>query len=135
MELNNGEIWMARQPLAKLMEQKFPVMVSYRLAKMANKLNEQLKIIEDTRSALVRTHGEPDKANPKQMSVPQGSKGFDKFMDEFAELMNQEIEVKFDKVKLPEKVGGTCDSCNHNMDRMLEIEPSALMILDKFVEV
>ena len=135
MKLNNGEIWMAREPLAKLMGQKFPVMVSYRLAKMANKLNEQLKVIDDVRSGLIRTHGTPDKDNPKQVSVPVNSKGFDKFIDELAELMNQEIEVRFDKVKLPEKVAGTCDKCNHNMDRMLEIEPSVLMILDKFVEV
>ena len=135
MKLNNGEIWMAREPLGKLMEQKFPVMVSYRLAKMASKLNEQLKIIDDVRSGLIKTHGVADKDNPKQMSVPLGSKGFDKFMDELAELMNQEIAVEFDKVKLPEKVGGTCDSCNHNMDRMLEIEPNVLVALDKFVEV
>ena len=39
MKLNNGDIFVAREPLAKLMEQKFPVMVSYKLVKMVSKLN------------------------------------------------------------------------------------------------
>ena len=139
MKLDNGTIFVAREPLAKLMEQKFPVRVSYNLAKMASKLNEQLKVIDEVRNGLIRTYGKPDKDNPQQISVPQGSKDFTKFMEEFSELMNKEEEIDFGKtevpVKLPEKVAGTCDSCHHNMDRMLEIEPSVLMALDKFIEV
>jgi len=139
MKLDNGTIFMAREPLGKLMEQRFPVKVSYNLAKMVSKLNEQLKVIDEVRNGLIRTYGKPDKDNPQQISVPQGSKDFTKFMEEFSELMNKEEEIDFGKtevpVKLPEKVAGTCDSCHHNMDRMLEIEPSVLMALDKFIEV
>ena len=139
MKLDNGTIFVAREPLAKLMEQKFPVRVSYNLAKMTSKLNEQLKVIDEVRNGLIRTYGKPDKDNPQQISVPQGSKDFTKFMEEFSELMNKEEEIDFGKtevpVKLPEKVAATCDSCHHNMDRMLEIEPSVLMALDKFIEV
>ena len=139
MKLDNGTIFMAREPLAKLMGEKFPVKTSYNLAKMAGKLQEQLKVIDDVRNGLIKTYGKPDKDNPQQLSVPQGSKGFPKFMAEFAELMNKEEEIDFGKievpVKLPEKVAGTCDKCSHNMDRLLEIEPSVLMALDKFVDV
>ncbi len=139
MKLNNGEIWMSREPLAKLMEQKFPIKTSYDLAKMVGKLNEQLKIIDGVRSGLVRTHGTPDKDNSQQMSVPAGSEGFNKFMEELAELMNKEEDIDFGKVtvpvKLPEKVAATCDSCHHNMDRLLEIEPSILITLEKFIAV
>ncbi len=135
MKLNNGEIFMAREPLQKLMEQKFPVMVSYKLAKMVSKLNEQQKVIDEVRNGLIKTYGKPDKDNPQQISVPQGGKDFPKFMEEFGQLMEQEIEIVFDKVKLPEKVAATCDKCSHNMDKALEIEPNVLMALDKFVEV
>ena len=135
MKLNNGEIFMAREPLQKLMEQKFPVMVSYKLAKMTSKLNEQLKVIDEVRNGLIKTYGKADKDNPQQISVPQDSRGFSKFMEEFGTLMNEEVEVVFDKVKLPEKVAATCDKCSHNMDKSLEIEPNVLMALDKFVEV
>ena len=135
MKLNNGDIFMAREPLQKLMEQKFPVKVSYNLAKMVSKLNEQLKVIDDVRNGLIRTYGEPEKDNPQQVGIKPESKNFTKFVEELNELLSQEIEVVFDKVKLPEKVAATCDKCSHNMDRMLEIEPSVLMALDKFVEV
>ena len=139
MKLDNGTIFMAREPLGKLMEEKFPVKVSYNLAKMASALNEQLKVIDDVRNGLIKTYGKADKDNPQQLSVPQDSKGFPKFMQEFAELMNKEEDIDFGKttvpVKLPEKVASTCDKCSHNMDRLLEIEPNVLMALDKFVEV
>ena len=135
MKLENGTIFMAREPLQKLMEQKFPVMVSYKLAKMTSAINEQLKVIDEVRNRLIKTYGKADKDNPQQISVPQDSKGFPKFMEEFSTLMSQEVEVTFDKVKLPEKVAATCDKCSHNMDKSLEIEPSVLMALDKFIEV
>jgi len=161
MKLNNGEIWMSREPLAKLMEQKFPIRTSYDLAMMVSKLNAQLKVIDEVRNSLVRTHGTPDKDNPQQMSCPvviekmdtkgnvvkdkdgkpimKSNPNFSKFMDEFAELLNKEEEIDFGKtkvpVKLPEKVAATCDKCSHNMDRPLEIEPSILMALEKFIEV
>ena len=135
MKLNNGEIFVAREPLQKLMEQKFPVMVSYKLAKMVSKLNEQMKVIDDVRNGLIRTYGKPDKDNPQQIAVPPGSKDFAKFIGEVNELFSQEVEVVFDKVKLPEKVAATCDKCSHNMDKSREIEPNILMARDKFVEV
>ncbi len=135
MKLDNGTIFMAREPLQKLMEQKFPVVVSYKLAKMTCAINEQLKVIDEVRNGLIKTYGKADKENPQQISVPQDSKDFPKFMEEFATLMNQEVDVVFDKVKLPEKVAATCDKCSHNMDKAFEIEPNILMALDKFIEV
>ena len=135
MKLNNGEIFTAMEPLGKLMGEKFPVKVSYGLAKLANKLSEQLKVIEEVRNGLIKTYGEADKDNPQQIKVdPQGD-NFQKFVGELNELFAQEVEVVFDKIKLPEKVAATCDACKHNMDKMLEIEPSVLMALEKFVEV
>ena len=135
MKLNNGEIFTAREPLGKLMEQKFPVKVSYGLAKLANKLSEQFKVIDDVRNGLIRTYGEADKENPQQIKVNPEGPNFEKFVGEMNELFSQEVEVVFDKVKLPEKVAATCDKCSHNMDKALEIEPSVLMALEKFVEV
>ena len=135
MNLNNGEIFTAREPLLKLLGEKFPVKVSYGLAKLASKLNEQLKVIDDVRNGLVKTYGEPDKENPQQIRVNPESENFGKFVEEMNELFAQEVEVVFEKVKLPEKVAATCDACHHNMDKMLEIEPNVLMALERFVEV
>ena len=119
--------------MRKLIEQRFPVMVSYKLAKLVNKLNEQFKVIEAVRLGLIKKYGE---ANDKgQTIVEQEGEQWAEFVGEFNELMVQEVELVIEKVKLPEVVAGTCDKCHHNMDRMLEIEPSTLMALDKFVEV
>ncbi|KKN74731.1 hypothetical protein LCGC14_0387730 [marine sediment metagenome] len=143
MQLNNGEIFGAREPLVKLLGEKFPVKVSYGLAKIANKLNEQLKVIDDVRNGLIKTYGEVGEDGKIKTKKDGGNNDIldlsleneTKLNAEFNELMEQEIEVVLDKVQLPEKVASTCDKCSHNMDKMLEIEPSVLMALEKFVDV
>jgi len=46
-----------------------------------------------------------------------------------------EVEIVLEPVTLPEKVAAVCDKCGHNMDRLLEIEPATLILLEKFVKV
>ncbi len=133
MKLTNGEIWGSQEPLKKLIEQKFPVMVSYKLSKLVMKLNEQFKVIDEVRQGLIKKFGETDEKGNIQVK-PEGE-NFAKFVVEFNELMSQEVEIAIEKVKLPEKVAATCDKCNHNMDKAFEIEPSLLIALDKFTEV
>jgi len=135
MKLTNGEIFRAKEPLARLMVQKFPVKVAYGLAMLTNKLDSQLKVIDNVRNGLIKTYGVPDPDNPKQIKVLPGSENFGKFIEEMNELFSQEVEVVFDKVKLPEKVAATCDKCNHNMDKALEIEPWILAALPKFIDI
>ena len=118
MKLTNGDIWSAQEPLRKLIEQKFPVMVSYKLSKLVMKLNEQFKVIDEVRTGLIKKYGETDEKGNTQ--VKQESESFPKFVEEFNELMAVEHTIDVEKVKLPEP---------------FEIEPSVLMALDKFVEV
>lgn len=134
MKLTNGDIFMAREPLQVLLDQKFPVMVSYKLAQLSHKLQEQLKVIEEVRMGLVRKYGKKDKKG--SIAVKQESENYSKFVEEFTELMEHEVEIKeLEKVKLPERVASTCDACKHNMDKIFEIEPKILMALVKLVEV
>ena len=120
MKLTNGEIFNAKEPLSKLMEHKFPVKISYGLAKLAQKLNPQLQIIDDVRNGLIKKYGKQGKDNPQEIRVASEDESFPKFVEEMNELLAQEVEIVFDKVKLPED---------------LEVEPSVLMLLDKFIEV
>ena len=133
MKLLNGDIFGAQEPLRKLIEQKFPVMVSYKLSKLVMKLNEQFKVIEEVRNGLIKKYGETDEKG--QTSVKPEGENFPKFVSEFNELMAQEVEIVVDKVKLPEKVAATCDACHHNMDKLYEVEAQTLIALDKFIEV
>lgn len=125
MKVRNGEIFAAKEPLAKLAEKEFPVKVSYGLAKLANKLNEQYVVIEQVRNGLVQKYGEPVNGSANQLSVPQDSEGFPKFVSEFNELLEQTAELVFETVLLPEMVDGVA----------LQIEPSILMALEQFVTV
>ena len=137
MKLNNGEIFDAWEALNKLTPEgtKFPVKVSLGIVKLRTKLRDRYQEIEEVRNGLIKTYGKADKDNPMQIKVEPNSENFGKFAEEMNELFAQEVEVVIDKVKLPEKVAATCDKCSHNMDKMLEIEPSVLMALEKFVEV
>uniref|UniRef100_A0A6M3KCU8 Uncharacterized protein n=1 Tax=viral metagenome TaxID=1070528 RepID=A0A6M3KCU8_9ZZZZ len=143
MKVTNGDILNAVAPLNKLMEEKFPVKVSFGLAKLANKLAGPIKDVEDTRKGLINTYGQLDENGKLKTKKNDGGleildltpEAEAKLNAEFAELMVQEVELVVEKVKLPEKVAATCDKCKHNMDKMLEITPSILMALDKFIEV
>jgi hypothetical protein len=120
MKLTNSEIYNARQPLEKLTEIKLPIRVSYELAKLASKLNEQLQIIEKVRLGLIKTYGTPQEDNPSLYKVIPGSEGYSQFFNEFGVLMLQEVDIVFDRVELPDT---------------LEIEPSILMALEKFITI
>ncbi len=134
MELNNGEIFSAWDALNRLTPEgtKFPVKVSLGIVKLRTKLSDAYKEIEEVRNGLIKTYGEEKDG---QIMVDPKGENFPKFVEEMNELFAQEVEVVFDKVKLPEVVALTCDKCSHNMDKMLEIEPSVLGALEKFVEV
>ncbi len=152
----SGEIFAVREPLSQLMQQKWPMGTSFKLATLAKTIQEELKVIEDLRNALIKEYGVADEANPNQITVPTIIEKLDdkgkpviekgkpvmvanpnlaKFLDEVSELMKQEVKMVVEKVKLPEMVASTCDACKHNMDKVREIEPAVLLLLDKFVEV
>ena len=120
MKLTNLEIFNAKEPLSKLLQEKLPVKSSYGLAKLASKLDPQLGVIEKVRQGLIQTYGEKDPDNPQQIRVSPQSEGFQKFAEEFGELMAQEVEIVVEVVTLPDT---------------LEVEPSVLMALEKFVKI
>lgn len=120
MKLTNGEIFNAKQPLEKLLGEKPPFEISYGLALLAAKLNDQLGVIEKVRQGLIETYGEKDSDNPTQTRVTPESENFGKFMEELGELMSQKVEVVIEVITLPDT---------------LEVEPATLMMLEKFVMV
>lgn len=118
MKLTNREIFGARDPITTLMKEKLPVKCGFRLAKLANKLNVHLKDIEDVKNGLVRKYGAPNEKG--KLQVKEGTPEFEKFAEEFEELMSIEVEIVAERVALPAD---------------LSIEPNVLMALEKFIEV
>lgn len=118
MKLTNLEIFSAKEPLKRLIEERLPVKCSFKLAKLANKLDTEMRAIEVTRNGLVNKYGEKNERG--QMQVKEDSAGFHKFVAEFNSLMEIEVEIVIERVQLPED---------------LSIEPRTLMALEKFIEV
>ena len=133
MKVTNGEIMSCKGALEELVKVKLPVRSSLQAAKFANKVSVKLKAIDEVRQGLIKTYGTKD--DKGQTSVKPETPGWESFVKEFNELMEIEEEFVFEKIRIPEKVTGTCDSCKHNMDVTLQIEPSILMALERFVEV
>ena len=125
MKLTNGEIFSAKKPLEKLLDKELPVKTSYGLAKLAHILNDQLQVMDKVIQGLRKTYGTPDPRNPGQFNVLPEIEGVTnpqavKFNEEINELMAQEIELVIEMVTLPDT---------------LEVEPSVLMALEKFIKV
>ena len=141
MELTNADILTAQPSLDKLMSLKFPVRASMALVKLNTALSTPFKEINTVRESLIKKHGEDLGNNNIGLTAPNNpenkpqSPGWNAFILEFNELMMDKVNVEFTPVKLPEYVAATCDKCNHNMDRLLEIEPIILASLEKFIEV
>ena len=120
MKLTNGEIFNTKEPLNRLVKERFPVRTSYGLAKLAKKLDDQLQIIEKVRQGLLQTYGEKNPDNPMQIRIDPQSENFPKFAEELGELFSQEVEIVFEAVELPDT---------------FEIEPAILMALEKFIKI
>jgi hypothetical protein len=120
VKLTNLEIFNAKEPLSKLLQEKLPVKSSYGLAKLASKLDPQLGVIEKVRQGLILTYGEKDPNNPQQIMVDPKGENFPKFAEEYGELMMQEVEIVIDVVTLPDT---------------LEVDAATLMALNKFIKI
>jgi hypothetical protein len=136
MKFKNEDIYVAlggQEPLfSKLTGMKWPVRTAYALAKMASKLNDQFKVIEDVRLGLIKRYGEVNEKGNTEIKQTVLKDGIETpnplwaaFVGEFNELMGQEVEIVVEKVKLPQKTGTTD----------VEIEPNILLALEKFIEV
>jgi hypothetical protein len=122
MRVTNGEIFNAKEPLEKLVQVSLPVKVSLQVARLANKINVELRAIEDVRMGLIRKYGKVSE-DGRQMTVDPFDGNYPKFLEEINELMSQGTEIVAENVVLPTTVDG----------KPLELEPSILMALEKFV--
>ena len=142
MKLSNREIIGAVNALDEISAEKLPVKVSMDLAQMAIKLAEPGKAFESVRDSLRKTYDISQEEKDGNVIIKSGldkkdSKGeqLQKFLDEIKELLNLETEVVIKVINLPEKIAGTCDKCNHNIDVPLQLTQGTMIALAKLVTV
>jgi len=131
MEFTNGEIYLSRGAIQTLTQMRLPVKVSLQVVKVATKLSEQFQIVDAVRNHLVDTYGSKNKVGGSEVITPNDPQGrpispeYHKFITEVNELMAQKTEIDIQKIILPSEIDG----------KPLMIEPSILIVLEKFVEV
>lgn len=133
MELLNADVYASREALQKLADKELPIAISFQLARLIIAVQPTLTAIETLRYKLVKQWGTADEDNPGKIQVPEDK--LSDFNNVFDELLGQSVEYDIDKIKLPETVSSTCAGCGTVTEKPLEIEPSTLVLLDKFVEI
>lgn len=132
MQLTNREIYEAWIPLQKILESKLPVRISYEVALLANKLREQVNIIEDVRLGLVSKYGELENGKPL---VKPDSQQWSSFEKELNELFDEEVAIHATKVTLPRIVYSRCSKCNEMTETVLQLEPNVFLSTLKIIGV
>lgn len=122
MKARYDELIPARAALAKMEDKPLPVKSSLAVARLAHKLDDEIKTFASVREGLRKKYNIEFKTGTDGNTefVSSKKENIDKFTSEFEELLGQEVEIIFDKINLPDS---------------LEIEPSILMALDKFVNI
>ena len=124
MKLSNAEVYGAFKSLEELFGMELPVRTSMAIAKLSIKLSDAFQAIDKVRNGLITKYGSPD-IKTNVVGLRPEDENWPKFMEELNELMAQNTEVVFDKVKLPQEIDG----------KPLMLKPSLLMMLGKFVEI
>ena len=137
MQVSNGVILQALPALDALGSNRLPWNVSLQIAKLKKELKDLAEPIEETRQKLIGQYAQKD-ADGKQKITEDGKGIFltdgVAFQAEQKALMDETVEVKSAKITVSATVASTCDKCNHNMDKPLEIEPNILEALIDFLE-
>lgn len=131
MEITNEEILNSRQPLQMLSSMRLPVKVSLQIANLAVKLNEPYGVATEVKNKLINQYGQEQKGGEVAVIMPNDmlnrpvTPDWEKFLVEYNELLAQKVELNIEKVQLPPEIDG----------KPLQIEPSILMALGKFIDV
>ena len=103
------------EALAELTSTKLPSKPAYRVARITNKIEAELKLFNEQRSKIVLELGTPSEENEDQFTfTPENSI---KFNEQISDLLNEEVEIDVPTISINE-LGSA------------EIKPATMMILD-----
>lgn len=131
IEVTNREIADSMVSLSMLSGMKLPVLVGLQVCKLVSKLREPAKIIDEVHNSLIDRYGQKQKTGeiavifPNDLGHRPESAEWKKFREEDKLLMAQTVELDTGKIQLPSKIDG----------KPLQIEPSILIALEKFLDV
>ena len=93
MKVKLSEVYVSVPVLSKVLDLELPINISYKVMKLVNSLNTELKNIEEQRVKLVKKHSGSDQTNVAEEKKQE-------FLKEFAVLLEEEIEVSWEKMPI-----------------------------------
>lgn len=91
MKIRLSDVYVSVPVLTKILDLELPVNISYKLMKLVNSLNSELKNIEDQRIKLVKKYSGEDQNNVSEEKKQE-------FLKEFSALLEEEIEISWNKM-------------------------------------
>ncbi|MBU2118756.1 MAG: hypothetical protein KJ954_14305, partial [Alphaproteobacteria bacterium] len=136
--LTNGDIWNLQRPLAELVGKPMPTKYGFRLQKLGNAINAELRDISKAQNALVEKFGvkdEDDKSPTKgQVVVKKDSPKRAEFDKEITDLLSLTCEMEVEKVSLPDTLEVPAAILMALKDFLLDPEEDAVAEAEKIVK-
>lgn len=85
----------SQKSLNRIIDQDLPIATAYKLSKLAKAVREELSSIEEARIKLIQKYGEDTEGSWKVKKENEP-----KFHEEMAELLDQEVELNCDPIKV-----------------------------------
>ena len=128
MELTNGEAHTVNGALKAMVGMKIPISRSVKIAELAVKIGDRIKVVEEVKSGLVETYKIDSKngTGGEVISSKDGEGALLEFVEKFNELMSDTWELELEK---PITIN------LENLDEDARIEPAVLLTLSKLIEV
>jgi hypothetical protein len=98
-----SELFGITRSLPKLTDKELPIKISYRLLKFMKRASEEMDVLEKARVKLVEKYSDKknkNKEDEKEVKVADENKN--EFQEEFAKLLEEEIEIDFDIISISE---------------------------------
>ena len=92
MKVRLIDIYSSVTVLNKLVEEPLPTKISFKLMKLLNTLNSEVKLVEEQRLKLVKQYSEDGNMVSEQNK--------EVFVKEFSEFLNDEIEVVWEPIEV-----------------------------------
>lgn len=119
MKITLGEVDTAKDSLRSLMAKELPIKVSYRFAKLAKQLSDELNQLEDQRKELIKKHG--DAKDDGTFKIPDDKR--ETFLKEYEDLLSLEIDVNFEPVTVDQLGDINISSAQLvNLHRFIELD-------------
>lgn len=127
MKITNRRIVMDSNLLGSLTQKKFPIKVSYALAKNFSKIEKELEIYDTERQKLVDKYCVKDENGENKIDKDNNLSLDEKYSDDWNkdlnELLDIEIEIDIHKFNINDLLNSGC-----------EMTASELMIIDYMIE-